>query len=92
MASLDIHQDAFSSNPLDIVEHLVESNDWAFSRKSGFSPGLNVLDGPGQADSLAYSFSLSLISSRPLSTINRARAESALAPESPIGHATICSP
>ena len=32
MASLGIHQDAFAANPLDIVEQLVERNDWAFSR------------------------------------------------------------
>ena len=32
MENLDLHQDAFSANPLDIVEQLVERNDWAFSR------------------------------------------------------------
>ena len=34
VASLDIHQDTFSTNPLDIVEQLVERNDWAFSRRN----------------------------------------------------------
>ncbi|MBI3114165.1 MAG: YbjN domain-containing protein [Rhodospirillales bacterium] len=33
MATLNIQQHALSINPLDIVEQLVERNDWAFDRR-----------------------------------------------------------
>jgi len=33
MASLSFHHETLSSNPLDIVEQLVESNDWPFDRR-----------------------------------------------------------
>ena len=33
MASLNVHHETYSANPLDIVEHVVESNEWAFDRR-----------------------------------------------------------
>ena len=34
MATLNYQHEAYSENPLDIVENIIERNDWAYERRS----------------------------------------------------------
>ena len=43
MASLNFHHETLTTNPLDIVEQLVESNDWPFDRRGDDEIAFQVL-------------------------------------------------